>query len=149
VLGRSLQLTGHVAYIRSNSLRLLAFYNVIDDPPPIFGQTALTPPIPTDADASSRLIQLALNTADEWNNQNDGALLSFVARPQNASQTRHHGSYILAHVTPGVFGFPSPTTVFLSPFRFAATQRLYLRNRAIDADGRISAAWTSTILATP
>jgi len=148
-LGRNHRITGHNAYIRANSLRLIAGYPIIDNAPTVFAETTLTPPVLALADASSQLISLTLATTDPWNNQDDGALLTFMAPPQNASIAGYAGTYVLADVTPGVFGSPSPTTAFVSPLRINTGQRVFLRHRAFAEDSRISPPWTSTIVVTP
>jgi len=137
-LGDSVQLSGQQHYLRSNVARLLAALDIVDDAPTVFDLGTFTNPTIT-ASAATQVVTIAFDATDEWDNETDSAMLSFISRPQNASINYFKGPYQFLSAAEGVTGTPpaGPDTG-TSPFTFIAGQKLFAQIRVTRADGRYS-----------
>jgi hypothetical protein len=140
-LGQPIILTGQNAYIMMNTVRIQSGLSVVDVAPVIYAGAVLTPPDVTVATASTETIGFTFDNTDEWANAVGGALLVFIARPQNVSKLFFAGPYRLAGSVLGAAAPPASPQSIVSDFPFAAGQRIFVRFRAVNADGRISTPW--------
>ena len=146
-LGNPITVTGQNAYIMMNTLRIQAGVTVIDVAPIIFANAVLTPPSIVSATGSSDVLSISFQNTDVWAGATAGSLQVFVGRPQNPSKNFFAGPYRRAGSIQGAVTPPTSPLPITSPFDFTAAQRIHVRFRALNADGRISATWKHSIIA--
>lgn len=145
-LGESRNISGNSMYNRSNVIRLQAGLSSVAAGPTTFTLATLTNPTVAGV-ASTGVITVTFNAADAWATAIGGALLIYVSRPQSVGVQFFKGPYRYAgRINGAVLPPTSPGTVS-SPFTLTAGQKVFVQIRATNADGRLSAAWTGSFLA--
>ncbi len=147
-IGQQIFLTGLNWYVGNNALRdNAAGLDRVDDAPDIFNLSSYDITDDPSASEATQVISVPFDNTDEWA-QDDGALLGFSTRPQNASVHYNNKPYRLAGVELGVTATP-PTSpaVFTNPFPFVEGQVLFLRVNCVQADCRIGAVQKYRIVA--
>jgi hypothetical protein len=146
-LGEARTVSGNAMYNRSNIIRLQAGLAVVKDGPTNFTLATLTNPSVTGV-ASTGVISVTFTNTDLWATAVGGALLVFVSRPQSVGITFFKGPYQYAGRINGASTAPTSPGTVTSPFALTAGQKVFVRILATNADGRLSAAWTGSFLAT-
>jgi hypothetical protein len=139
-LGDARYATGLNHYLRSNVPRIQAGSPLarVDDGPTEFLLPLLTP-LTFTADVSDGELSVAFTNTDEWATAVGGALLLYVSPPRGPSINYFKGPYRYAGRILGAAEAPvSPQKVNL-PFPVTTGDRVFIRARAITADGRLSA----------
>lgn len=146
-LGESRKVSGNAMYNRSNVIRIQAGLTSVAAGPTTFTLATLTNPTVSGV-ASTGVLTVGFTNTDTWATAVGGALLVYVSRPQSVGVTFFKGPYRYAGRVNGAVVPPtSPSTAITSPFALAAGQRVFVRILATNADGRLSAAWTGSFLA--
>lgn len=147
--GDELILTGQQMYIRCNTPRGRGGLNYIDAGPTTFGQADLSA---LSLSSGAGVIDITYNATDTWANDSSGALLiqtsRFVAPTINFLRSR----FRLQQALQGNSGGLIPP-VSISESAFGGTianndgNRLFIRARATDPDGRLSPVWEGSVIA--
>ena len=136
-LGSSRTLTGLNWYVACNSLRLLAGLAIVDDGPTEFGLAQLSP-VSAAVTGSNDTAAVTFANTDQWATEVGGALLVFGSVGKSPSISFFAGPYRYANKVAGAVSPPtSPANIVLVD-NVAATQKVFLKAVAIQADGRIS-----------
>ncbi|MBE3111871.1 MAG: hypothetical protein IMZ46_15435 [Acidobacteria bacterium] len=135
-LGKVVYLTGLSMYLRQFMLRHRAGDAPVSAAPVSTGLTELTAPVATVTAPLD--LGLAFTNTDEWANAVGGHLYVFSSQPQAPTKNFFRGPYRLAGVVDGAVVPPVSPAAFVLPFAVAATQRVFLRAIACDAEGRLS-----------
>ena len=138
-------------YQRSNVARLNigeATILRIDDAPDIFDLGDYTAPAIASATGSTNTLSMTFDNTDAWANEDLAVMSIAVSRPTNPGINFFKGPYRFTQEILGDSGTPptSPVAV-VSPFPFAAGQRVFVFVRVSRADGRLSASFRGTDLA--
>lgn len=147
-IGAQIYLTGLNWYVGCNSLRSQAAGTIVrvDDAPTIFNLSTfdLTEII---ASESTQAFSVTFPAGAAWT-LDDGALMCWGARPQNASINFNNQPYRYAGATYGDTVTPPPGPgVYPSAFPFVEGQKLFCRFNCIEADGRIGAEQKYNVIA--
>lgn len=148
VLGRSLHLSGHAAFVRANTPRLLAQAPIIDDAPAAFGNPIFSFANAIAADVPSGAVIVDVDAADPWAAQDGAWILLYASPPQNAALSSFHGSYRLRTAKPGQSFNPVNSVFFVDPGSFAEGQRIFTRCIVSDVHGNLSRPIVSSVVAT-
>lgn len=147
-IGQQIYLTGLNWFVAMNSLRSQAGVNFsrIDAAPTIFNLASFNVSTVAASEAT-QLITITYAAGDDWT-LDDGGLLIWMTRPQNASINFNNQPYRYAGVVEGLTATPpaSPQTM-APPFPFVEAQKLFLRFNCIDPDGRIGAVQKYPVIA--
>jgi len=146
-LGQAYTMTGQNAYIKANALQLLIGQTRIDTAPSVFAGAALTTPVAISATDATQVLSVGYTNTDQWAGEVGGALLVFTGRPQNASKLYFKGPYRFAGFIAGESPAPASPDPITPAFPFEVDQRVPVKFRAINADGRISADVYTSIIA--
>lgn len=145
-LGESRNISGNSMYNRSNVPRIQAGLTSVAAGPTTFTLATLTNPSVTGV-ASTGVVSVTFTNTDAWATAIGGALLIYISRPQSVGVTFFKGPYQYAGRINGAVSPPTSPGTVTSPFALAAGQRVFVQIRATNADGRLSAAWTGSFLA--
>lgn len=145
-LGESRVVSANAQYNRSNVIRLQVGLAVVENGPTNYTLATLTNPAVTGV-ASTGVISIAFTNTDPWATTTGGALLVFVSRPQSVGINFFKGPYQYAGRINGASTAPTSPGTVSSPFVLTAGQKVFVRILATNADGRLSAAWTGSFLA--
>lgn len=158
VLKSGLSLTGENWFCAQDSLRRMAntLYlsatpmALVEDGPTTFSQASLTAPVPT-VDASDDSLSFTFNTADDWagtTSPGDSGLFIFMSPGISPSRQFNNQGYKLAGVVQNESpAITSPAVLGTLPFDYAAGDRVFLRFRAMLADGRFSPIYETSVIA--
>lgn len=137
--GENTFLAGKDMYVRSNTNRLIAGLDVVDPGPAINGlPDAPTPLISTGSEAA-QTVSNAFFLGDAWVNEDDAACLVYLGLPQNASRNYFGGPWRKMGVILGDAAAPPATPdVQDAPWAIQEGQKIWVRARAVMADGRVS-----------
>lgn len=147
-IGQQIFLTGLNWYIGCNALRDQADGTIVrvDDAPTIFNLSSFTVGTPSASEAT-QAISVPFTSGDDWDDD-DGALMLWGTRPQNASINFNNLAYRFDSAVFGDTAIPPVSPgVFAAPFPFVEGQRLFIRLNVLQADGRIGAEQKYSILA--
>jgi hypothetical protein len=145
-LGESRNVSGNAQYNRSNVIRLQAGLAVVSAGPTNYTLATLTNPTVSGV-ASTGVISVTFTNTDPWATASGGALLIYTSRPQSVGITFFKGPYQYAGRVNGAVSPPTSPGTVTSPFALTAGQKVFVRVLATNADGRLSAAWTGSFLA--
>lgn len=147
-LGEPRNVGGIGMYCRSNIARLQAALDRVDDAPSTFDLGEFTAPaFGTISEAGGTAGVTFVNT-DAWANEDGGAMLVLLSRPQNPGVNYFKGPYRFAGLVEGDSVTPptSPASLTL-PFPVVEGQRLFGQARVCRVDGRLSLPFRFTALA--
>ena len=139
-LGDPITVSGFNMFVRTNVARIQSGVPFAFDAPTLFniGETG---EVSFAATAVANEITVAFDDTQAWANIDDGALLLFVSRPQNATINFFKGPFrAMAPVEGLTVGPPVSPAVITSPFNMTADQRVWLKVSATTPDGRLSAS---------
>lgn len=137
-LGDPTKRTGQNMFVRSNLPRLHAAMPVIETAPVTFDLGSFTPLTGFTADASADTFTFNFGTTDPWANAAGGVMFIYQSRPVNPTVLFFKGPWQLGSI---IEGDPTPPTsphTFNSLFGMTTGQRVYLKVRVGQADGRLS-----------
>lgn len=139
-IGQQIYLTGMNWYIGCNSLRDQAGGTItwLADAPTIFNLASFNI-ISASISEAAQTLATFFETGDDWN-ADDGAVLGYMTRPQNASVNFNNLPYRYADTMIGDTAVPltSPQQLAI-PFPVVEGQRVFVRFNCINPDGRIGA----------
>ncbi len=148
-VGAQIYLTGLNWYVAMNSLRDQAGGAItwLADAPTAFNLASFDLSAVTASEATQNF-GAVYTAGSDWEDD-DGALMGYATRPQNASVIYNNLPYRYAGAEYGNTATPptSPAT-FTTPFPFVEGQRLFLRFNCINPDGRIGAEQKYSVIAT-
>jgi len=138
-IGLPTKRSGQNMFIRSNVSRLQAILPQVNTGPSTFDLGSFTPIDTPTADASSQLCGFNFTNADDWANDLAGAMLVYQSRPQNPTIDFFKGPWQLATIIAGSSMTPptSPAS-WTSLFPLVAGQKLFIKVRVTQPDGRLS-----------
>jgi len=149
-LGATRQRSGINWYCACNSLRAIAGMLLptpyIDDAPTVFTGALLTPPSIVSATAATDVLSISFENTNTWASAVGGALLVFAGIPQNAGVSSYQGPYRYSGKIPGAVVPPTSPLPITSAYPFGVGNRVFVRFRSINLDGRISPSFQSTAL---
>jgi len=137
-LGSPLVLSGQQMYIRCNTPRIQVGLPRVDDGPTVFAHDSIG--LVGIAPAGGvRIVPVTFDDADLWCDEDDAALLVYVAREQAESINFFKGPYQFAGRVDGDSVTPptSPDSV-TSAFDVTADNAIFARAFSSRADGRLS-----------
>ena len=140
-LGQVVALKGLAHYVRSNTARVAANLDRIDDPPTSFTLEWPEDDLQLSGSEATQQFTFGFYSAAEWANTDGGAQFIYVGAPQNPSRTFFKGPYRLLHVVEGSLAAPptSPIAALDTPdWPITEGQRIWCRTRVSSADGRLS-----------
>lgn len=146
-LGDPLTLTGQQMYVRCNVARLRGGLLRVDAGPTTFGEALLTSPSITTMVAPTALT-IDYDENDAWADIIGGGMIVQVGIPQSPTINFFKGPYRFGATELSTGGPLVPPFVMVTPFVFTAAQRIFLRIRSTESDGRISAAQFFTAIVT-
>lgn len=149
-VGDQINVSGLAMYVRSNVARLQANLPRIDDAPTVFDLGAYTAPILSNATEAGQTIDVnfvANIIGDAWALEAGGFMFTYLSRPQNPGIRFFKGPYRFASVITGDPVPPATPATSAVPFAFVDGQRIFGRHFVVTADGRLSAATFTTVLA--
>jgi hypothetical protein len=135
-LGRQIYLTGLNWYVACNSLRSQVPIARSDDAPATFNLAAFSITSQAASEATQE-ITLGIGTYDDWLDD-DGALMLWATRPQNASVNFNNLPYRYAGCVLGNTAVPpaSPQSI-AAPFPFVEDQKIFIKVNCVNPDARI------------
>lgn len=137
-LGEPRNLTGLQHYLRSNTPRLQAGLDVVDDGPTVYSLPAFQAPVPTASEAAQK-VSIAFNNGDDWANEDDAAMLVLGSDSLPGSINYHKGPYnYLGKIEGDSVTPPTSPTLFDPKAPFVAGQKVFVQARVTRADGRLS-----------
>lgn len=122
---------------------------IITTAPTIFDLGGYTPPAIAAITATTEAVSLTFDNADDWANEDDSNMLIYVSRPMSPGINYFKGPYRYAGRIDGDAITPptSPANV-TSPWNVEVGQKVGVQCRVIRADGRLSAVFRGSELAT-
>lgn len=145
-LGESRNVSGNSMFNRSNTIRSQVGLSIVLAGPTTYTLATLTNPTVTGV-ASTGVISIAYTNTDTWAGATGGALLVYTSRPQSVGVKFYKGPYRYAGRINGASTPPTSPGTVTSPFALTAGQKVFVKIRATNADGRLSAAWLGSFLA--
>lgn len=138
-LGMSIFLTGQNYYIRCNSPRLNAGLDTLDDAPTTVLDAEVPAFLTATASAATQIVSVSWLGFAYWADTDDAAMLVSVGRPQNASRKFFSSPYRYNDKIEGdsTTAPVAPYALSACPWVFAEGQRLWIKARITEADGRL------------
>lgn len=137
--GEATHLSGYNHYLRSNIIRKMAGWAIIDDGPVDFTIPAHDPTFAITASEGTQEITYTYDDAMDWADENGGYMIMFQGQPQNPQINFFNGPWRFSHAVQGVNGAPPASPVSgVGPFAIAEGQHQWSYARILRADGRIS-----------
>jgi hypothetical protein len=147
-LGETIILNGNSVFIQSGIARLTAGLTVLLDGPTTLTQASADETFTVVADEANQELSISFDDTREWDITDGGAMTLFMGQPQNAGSLSFSGPYTLAGSILGQTSVPltSPQTI-AAPFAVVEGQRITVRARICEIDGRVSKYFQSSGLA--
>lgn len=139
-LGDPVTVSGQNQYIRSNTPRSQAGVAIIDDAPIEFDLGDTGTFFVDNALAPGNAFDVNFTTTSPWAAQSGGFLFVYVSRPQNQSINYFTGPFRFAGTIVGADPAPTSPQTFTSPFAQGIGQRIWIRVRSTQPDGRLGAS---------
>jgi hypothetical protein len=136
-VGAQIFLTGLNWYFAMNSLRDQAGGDItwLAEAPTIFNLASFDIGTVTASEATQG-ISAQYTAGSDWEDD-DGALMGYLTRPQNGTINYNNLPYRYAGCVYGITATPPPSpALFPAPFPFVEGQKLFLRVNCINPDGR-------------
>lgn len=147
-IGQQIYLTGMNWYVACNSLRDQAQSPItwLADAPTTFNLASFNISSVTASEATQQF-SMSYEAGDDWT-LDDGAMLFYATRPQNASINFNNLPYRYSMAVLGVTATPPTSPQLLdAPFPFVEGQKIFTRFNCIIADGRIGAEQKYEVIA--
>lgn len=136
-LGETIKLSGQQQFLRGNVGNVQAGVGINAVAPTTFNLGTYTPPTISEANADDE-IDVAFDDSDNWAANVGGFLLVYVGSPQSAGIGYFKGPWRYGgKITGAVIPETSPYEV-QSPFVLSVGQKLWLKCRVVQVDGRVS-----------
>ena len=139
-LGDPLEVSGFNMFVRVNVPNIQAGLPIIVDAPIVFnlGESGI---VSFTANATLNQFSVSFDNSREWANADDGALLLYFSRPQNATINFFKGPFRFAAAILGdAITPPTSPAVVAAPFAIAVDQRIWMQCRSLTPDGRLTSA---------
>lgn len=138
-IGMSIYLTGHAHYVRSNSSRIYAGLDVVDDAPTELTLAETDGALDAALSQASQQISLTFDDTLDWVSEADAAMVIQMSMPSGPGTSYNQGPYRYAGTIAGNQTTPptSPQTIAV-PFPVAEGQLVSVQARILRADGRLS-----------
>jgi hypothetical protein len=136
-LGETIKLSGQQHFLRANIGCAQAGIAINMVAPTTFNLGTYTPPTIAEANADEE-IDVAFNAADPWAVAVGGHLLVYVGSPQSAGIGYFKGPYRYGGKISGAVIPPTSPTEIDSPFVLSIGQKVWLKCRVVQVDGRVS-----------
>lgn len=138
-LGKSVNLTGELEYLRQAIPSVQAGIDPIETGPTTYYRPSLTPGTTFSVDAASDELEVALAVQEQWLDEDGAFLAVYCSRPQNPTRNFWGGPYRYAGVIEGDSVTPlSGTYAFTLPFVALAGQVIFGYALLRRAEGVIS-----------
>lgn len=145
-LGSARKVSGIAMYTRSNVPRIQAGLTRVDAGPTTYTLGSFTNPTITVSHTSPEF-SVAFTNTDSWATAVGGAMLIYASRPQSAGIGFFNGPYKFAGKIAGAVTPPTSPSTIVSPFPLAAGQQVFFRVEVTQLDGRLSAAFRASAIA--
>lgn len=142
-LGEARNLTGQNWFCAVNVVRVQAGVAILAAAPAVFNTGTLTPVSITASTPATPSIGITFTNTDSWATAVGGYLFVWVSRPQSPTVNRPTNGYRYAGKVSGAVSAPTSPATMTVPFAFATGQRLWVKTRAMQTDGRLSGAQTT------
>jgi len=121
---------------------------IIDVAPTVYNLGAYTAPSLVNVSEATQQFSVSFDNTDAWANEDDSDMLLYISRPKNPSIQYFKGPYRFAGAVEGDSITPpiSPQAVNVQ-FPILAGQKLFLRAAVLRVDGRYSADFRGSVLA--
>lgn len=149
-IGDQINISGLAHYVRSNTARLQAGVDRVDDGPTKFSLPPFGAPSYggfSEAAQTGNVTYTTGSVTDPWANEVGGFMFIYVSRPQNAGINYFRGPYRFIVTLVGDPAPPVVPAIIPTPFSFVAEQRLFFRVAVGEADGRYSVSAFNTTVA--
>lgn len=137
-LGDDEFLSGHQHYVRTNTARLLAGLDLVDDGPTDYTLSTFTLPA-LAVDANTNSVDVTYDSDDAWFRDLGGAMLLSASRPHQATVNKIRTGYQPITMIPGTGGpileMPANRTL---PHPAAPGTKVFFNLKSTRSDGRIS-----------
>lgn len=141
-VGEVVFLTGFNHYVRTNTLRVQAGLEALDDAPTNFTVADFVNPTFTVGVAvgGTAAATIAFDDTEAWTAEDGSALVCWIARPVSQTRNFFKGPFRFLAALAGDSGAPAATPFLpaAGPFAVAVDQLQYLAFRLLAADGRVS-----------
>ncbi len=148
-LGETIQLTGQNWFVGNNSAILSAGGPVVEDGPAILSKPDADPTFAVVVSEATQQLSVTFDDSLPWANLDDGFLTVQMGTPQNPSREFFKGPYRIAGTVDGLtVGPPVSPALMAVPFPVQEGQKVFVQARIMEADGRVSAQFRSSVLIT-
>lgn len=138
-LGEAIHISGVNHYVRSNSLLLRSGDTIVDAGPTVLALPDQDPAFAITASVGAGNVSCAFDAGLNWANIDDGHMHVFMGRPQNATRNFFNGPWRYADTFDGNTAVPLTTPqTFVPPFTLVEGQKIWVRARIQEPDGRVS-----------
>jgi len=138
-LGETMYLTGYNMFCRTNIALLNAGLALIADAPTDFSLAGQDGSVVATVTAAANELSLAFDNTMDWANEDDGAMLVFESKPQNAGINYFKGPWnFLGKIDGDAVTAPTDPQTFTSQHSLAVGQKMFYQLRIARADGRVS-----------
>lgn len=147
-LGDTVQLTGFNMFVRSMIAIQQAGQDIVDDGPIVFSLPETDDTLAVATDVPNQEIDVTFDNTKAWANEDGGVLIVKMGLPKLATRNFFNGPFRYAGVVEGDAVTPptSPAEIAV-PFPVAVGQKLWIEARIARADGRLSAPFRASIVA--
>lgn len=148
-IGEDRHTSGMMMFVRANVARLQIQAGRVDDAPGTFNRGELTPSILAAASSFNQGVIAFFPPAlppDPWRSELNSFLLMFVGVPQNPGILVYRRSYRLGGSIEGSPIVRPAAISVISPFRFAAGQRIFVRFEVTHASGQYTSPTFASII---
>lgn len=136
-LGDPVHLTGLNHYIRSNAVNVSLGFGRIDAAPVIFTLAAAELNLGCTGSEATQQLSITFDDTAPWANEVGAFTHWYMGLPQNSGIKFFAGPYKYIVSAAGITPAVSPVAA-TAPFPFADGQRIWIRQRIMRADGRLS-----------
>lgn len=144
--GNTYFMTGQAMFVGCNIPRIQTSTTVVTAAPALSGESFMTAANPTSLTASTRVLIETFNNADLWATAVGGKLLVYTSRPKGTNINYFKGPFRLAGTVVGAGTPPTSPQNITTPFTLSAGQKVFVRTRAFNADGRLSNSYQTSIV---
>lgn len=136
--GESMNLTGFNHFIRSNTSRLQAGLDPIDDGPINFTLPGTDAEFDVAATADDDKISVTFDDSADWALSSQGYMAIFTGLPKSSAIGYFGGPWRYAGMVAGTSGGASSPAELDMPWNYATGHRVFAKARIGDPDGRLS-----------
>lgn len=148
-IGEQVNVSGLSMFVRNNTARVAQGIPAITDAPVIFTNAPFLPQGVSAASEAAQTVDvpfLTIPLTAPWAEQSDSFLLVYVSAPQNVTINFFKGPFRFAGAQEGDATPPASPFVVNAPIPILEGQKLFVRQQVVQADGRISGAFISSVI---